>query len=362
MGKSEGNFQKDSPEPGLIALFGSGETTTSGRKIFADLFQALPDSPNVAILETPAGFELNSSQVAGYVGEFLQHRLRNFKPRITLVPARNSESTFSPDNPNIVAPLLEADLIFMGPGSPTYAVRQLRHSLAWDYMIARHRLGAGLALASAAAIAIGAYALPVYEIFKVGEDIHWKEGLDFWGSYGLSLVFIPHWNNRDGGEGLDTSRCFIGQARFDPLMDLLPDSVTVVGIDERTGLIIDLRSGCFRVIGNGRVHVIKDAKEKKFSKDVEFPIAELGTMLQPKPEVGIPPEVWKKALDIQRKSQRGIVEPEEVKALVMEREAARGEENWEKADAIREKISELGWQVKDTHQGTVVEKMDTSSG
>jgi cyanophycinase-like exopeptidase len=362
MDESKGILLKDTPKPGLIALFGSGETTTSGRKIFAELFRTLPDSPNVAILETPAGFELNSSQVAGHVGDFLQHHLQNFKPQITQVPARKRETALSPNNPDIVAPILEADMVFMGPGSPTYAVRQLRDSLAWDYLIARYRLGAGLALASAAAIAISAYALPVYEIFKVGEDIHWKEGLDFFGAYGLSLVFIPHWNNRDGGEGLDTSRCFIGRARFAPLINLLPDSVTVLGIDERTGLIIDLWDECFRVIGDGRIHVIRDAKEKTFSKGVEFPIAELGTLLQLKPEAGVPPEIWKKALGIQRESKSRIIKPEEVKALIMEREAAREEENWEKADAIRERILEMGWQVKDTPHGTVVKKIDSSLG
>ena len=34
-------------------------------------------------------------------------------------------------------------MIFMGPGSPSYAVRQLEDSLTWEYILARHRLGAG---------------------------------------------------------------------------------------------------------------------------------------------------------------------------------------------------------------------------
>ena len=46
-------------------------------------------------------------------------------------------------------------------------------------------------MASAAAIAASAYALPVYEIYKVGEDPHWKPGLDFFSLYGLSLVLVP---------------------------------------------------------------------------------------------------------------------------------------------------------------------------
>ena len=81
-------------------------------------------------------------------------------------------------------PLLEADLIFMGPGSPTYAVRQLQGQPglalhAWRATAWERRL----VLASAAVVAISAYALPVYEIYKVGEDLHWNEGLDFFGLY-----------------------------------------------------------------------------------------------------------------------------------------------------------------------------------
>ena len=72
------------------------------------------------------------------------------------MPARKRGTLDSPDEPQVVAPLLEADLIFMGPGSPTYAVRQLSDSLAWHYLLARHRLGAALVLASAAVIAISA--------------------------------------------------------------------------------------------------------------------------------------------------------------------------------------------------------------
>jgi len=53
-----------------------------------------------------------------------------------------------------------------------------------------------LIFASAAAIAVSRHALPVYEIFKVGEDLHWKLGLDLFGQYGLDLTIVTQWNNR----------------------------------------------------------------------------------------------------------------------------------------------------------------------
>ena len=350
------DFPEDTfPEPGVVALFGSGETSPSGRKIFAHIMRGLPDSPIVAILETPAGFELNSAQVAERIAEYLQHHLQNFEPQIIQVSARKRETEFSPDNPIIAAPILEADLIFMGPGSPTYAVNQLRGSLTWDYLVARHRFGAGLAFASAATIAIGAFALPVYEIYKVGEDIHWKEGLDFFSAYGLSLVLIPHWNNNEGGEELDTSRCFVGQARFDSLLEMLPESAIVVGIDERTGLIIDLEKEICHLVGDGGVTVIRDGVEKFFPKLETIPIYELGNFIKPAPEVGFRLEVWERALKSQQRSLQTQSPPKELLVLVGAREEAREERNWEKADLIRARIEHLGWQVRDTHSGPKID-------
>jgi len=343
-------------EPGPIALFGSGETSPSGQKIFDQLFRQLPASPRVTILETPAGFELNSPRVAGRVGEFLEHRLQNYNPRVSIIPARRRGTPFSPDEPTILEPILRADLIFMGPGSPSYTVRQLQDSLAWQYLIARHRLGAALALASAATIAISAWALPVYEIYKVGEDLHWKPGLDFFGLYGLNLVFIPHWDNTEGGEELDTSRCFMGLARFEPLLEMLPEWITVVGIDEKTGLVIDLKQGECTVVGSGSVTVIRDGREAHFTRSQAFSIARLGDFHMPDPEAGLPPEVYWQAQHAQEAVKRSSQPPAEVMHLVEEREAARQRRSWARADALRAQIAALGWQVMDTGQGPVVEK------
>ncbi len=49
--------------------------------------------------------------------------------------------------------------------------------------------------------------------------------------------------------------------------------------------------------------------------------------------------------------------PEEVKKLVEEREQARKEKNWSKADELRDKIKELGFRVVDTKEGAKIEKI-----
>jgi hypothetical protein len=201
---------------GLVALFGSGETTVIGQRVFDWLLRRLPIPAHAAILETPAGFELNSTRVAERIGEFLERHLQNFSPRVTIVPACKRGTPLSPDEPGIVSPLRTADLIFLGPGSPVYAVRQLQDSLAWRVLTARHRLGAAIVLASSAAVAASACALPVYEIYKVGEDLHWKAGLDFFRRtayrwflcrIGTTLMAGPSWTAAAAGWGRPALSC-----------------------------------------------------------------------------------------------------------------------------------------------------------
>ena len=375
--------------PGPIVFFGSGETSPSGRKVFEAVFQKLPASPKVALLETPAGFELNSAQVIGRVADFLRHRLQNYNPQIKIIPARKRGTDFSPDNPDLVEPLLDADLIFMGPGSPTYAVRQLNGSLAWEMIMARHRLGAALVMASAATIAVSAFALPVYEIYKVGEDLHWKDGLNFFNLYGFPLVFIPHWNNNDGGDELDTSRCFMGQPRFARLMEMLPSDLTVFGIDEKTALVMDMTSGLCEVKGLGHVTLIhtdhhhaddkthpppeiaegpmtdalaevarkREGHVHAYASGQEFKLGECCPFVLPSGGEGLRAEVWIQALDTLKRSgeevDAGI--PQQVLDLVESRQEARARKDWSEADRLREEIAVLGWQVNDTPEGPQVE-------
>jgi hypothetical protein len=344
-------------KPGLIVLIGSGETSASGRRIFDWLLQRLASPVRVAILETPAGFELNSDKVAGRIGDFLGDRLPNYQPQVTIVPARKLGTLQSPESPDIAALIPGSDVVFMGPGSPTYAVRQLAGTLTWQTVVACHRLGASLVLASAAAIAAGSCALPVYEIYKVGEDLHWRDGLDLLAPYGLSLVFVPHWNNQDGGEELDTSRCYMGQARFESLLQLLPPEAAVVGIDEKTALILDLEGGTGRTLGKESVTVLRAGTVKRFGPGTTFPLTELGPFEKPEPAVGLPPEVWQgvvRALEQSRVAQEPTPTPG-VLSLVEQREAARSNRDWRAADDLRDQILKLGWQVQDTRQGPKLE-------
>ena len=335
--------------PGLITLMGSGETAPGGRVLYETAFERLPRPVKVAIMETPAGFELNSSYVANRVSEFIQHRLQNYSPEVTVIPARRRDSELGTNNPDVLRPILDADCVFMGPGSPSYAVRHLAGSRAWDMIQARHRLGACLAFASSAAIAVGASAVPIYEIYKVGEDPRWIPGLDLMGDFGLKIACITHWNNTEGGANLDTSRCYVGRSRMEALLPRLPGGTTVVGIDEHTALTLDFSGQSCQVVGRGEVTLIRDGEMRVFAPGPDFSMSELGSVRIPEASQGIRPDVWAEAVEAQRAEPQQL--SEEAEELIAEREEARRTKDWHRADTLRDRLSDMGYAVVDTPDG-----------
>ncbi|WP_448576710.1 cysteinyl-tRNA synthetase [Thermomicrobium sp.] len=264
--------QQESRLPGTIALIGSGETAHAGRQAFAALFAQLPPPVRVAIMETPAGFQPNAALVARRLAQFLYEHLPEFQPEVRFVPARRRGSVYDPDSSLVAEPLEWADCVVAGPGSPTYMVRQLAGTLTWRLLVERWSSGLRLAFASAAALAISRFTLPVYEIFKAGADLHWVEGLDLLGSLGYSLAIVPHWNNREGGDELDTSRCFMGQERFAALRRLLPSGTVILGIDEHTACVLDFAARSGRVLGSGTVTLLTPEREFVFHRGERFPL------------------------------------------------------------------------------------------
>ena len=338
---------------GNIAFLGSGETSLAGGRVFEQLARQINTPLRIAVMETPAGFELNSGLVAEKVADFLRIRLANYHPQVEVIAARKKGSTFSPDDPEICAPLLRANLIFMGPGSPTYAIRQLQGSLAWELIRARHRLGATLVFASAATIAVGTFGLPVYEIYKVGQDVHSLPGLDIFGDMDTPLSSVPHWNNTDGGADVDTSRCFVGMERFAEWCQILPADHTVLGLDEHTGIIMDFIKRECQVVGVSSVSLVRACDPKIYPSGTSFPLSEIGPLLQPDSSgEGISDSAWELALNVPEPvSADTETPPAEVLTLAEARMTARSRKDWSASDDLRRQISSLGWNIQDTPDG-----------
>jgi cyanophycinase-like exopeptidase len=205
---------------------------------------------NIVIISSPAGFQPNVKAVHEEISQFFQISLANFHPQVQIIYANSRQEA---NNPDLLLPLKSADYIFIGPGSPTYAVKNLKDTLLYQEVLSCVARGTSLSLSSAAVIAFSRFCLPVYEIYKAGFSLYWEEGLNFYDKIFQKLTVIPHFNNQEGGKKLDTSCCFMGKDRFDQLAKLLSEGEKLWGIDELTAAVIDLKSKEIKVMGKGNL-------------------------------------------------------------------------------------------------------------
>ncbi|OGV96631.1 hypothetical protein A2W24_01565 [Microgenomates group bacterium RBG_16_45_19] len=236
-----------------LTLFGSGEISSVGRQIHEHALTLLgKSSVKIVLISTPAGFQPNVRAVYGEIRRFFLAKLPNFHPQVTSIFANHRDQA---NQPQLIEPLYTADYIFTGPGSPTYAVNHLQNTLLYSALVQRLKTGqASLSLSSAATIAFSKFALPVYEIYKVGSLLHWQTGLNGFNHLFKELTVIPHLNNTEGGRKTDTSYCFMGRRRYLKLQKLLPVNHLIWGIDEQTAVTIDLATNQPSVQGKGQVH------------------------------------------------------------------------------------------------------------
>lgn len=256
---------------GIIALMGSGELTQSMVRVHMDLIKSLSPPVKAVFLDTPAGFQLNVDQISRKACDYFSKHLQQ---SMTVASYKSSGDTDPYEAEKAFQILREADFILIGPGSPTYAVRQWQQSPIPEILIQRIEAGACLVVASAASLTIGRFTLPVYEIYKVGEPLHWIEGINILGHFGLDLVLIPHWNNAEGGTH-DTRYCYMGEPRFRVLESLLPEEIPIFGLDEHTACLVDLEKGQATVRGIGRGTLRFRGSEKTFEKGKTFPLEKL---------------------------------------------------------------------------------------
>ena len=148
-------------------------------------------------------------------------------------------------------------------------------SRALSYLRQQILTGTSVSFASAAAIAMGRYTLPVYEIFSAGIDLHWLEGLNFFSNWGLNLTIIPHWNNTEGGRDIDTRYSYMGEKRFNQLLQILPDPTTLLGIDEQTACILDFNSQTGKVMGIGTISIKTTQHDIRFESGQTFAFSQL---------------------------------------------------------------------------------------
>lgn len=373
-----------------LVLMGSGETSPTMVTPHQNILKEI-NGPKL-ILDTPYGFQENadelSSRIESYFSVNVGHKTEPIKLR--------SKSANSSELATAISQINSAAWVFTGPGSPTYALDTWKSTGASEALKALLNRGT-LVVSSAAALTVGTHTMPVYEMYKVGNDPYWVDGLNLLGiATGLSAAVIPHFNNAEGGTH-DTRYCYIGERRIRTLEDQLPADVFILGIDEHTGVRFDIEEKTAHVFGKGAMTVRMGGTEWKVESGNFLTVDEIlkhtGVRLASAPnisksvltaqyvsellEAGNVNDAVEALLDLD-KVERDIDTRAQVHALVTRlgelaaspkvdietivgpyieallaaRESARKSGNWSEADAIRDRLVELKVSIKDSKDGS----------
>ncbi len=380
----------------VLTILGSGETSPTMVTPHQKTFARLGTDVRAVLLDSPYGFQENADELTEKAQQYFRESVGR---EVGVVSFRSAPPADPAGHAQEMARLRAADWVFAGPGSPSYALRTWKGSAVPEALHARLAEGGAVTFASAAALKLGALTIPVYEVYKVGESPYWLEGLDVVGrATGLNAAVVPHWNNAEGGTH-DTRFCWQGERRLVMLEDQLPDGVFVLGVDEHTGLVMDLDTGDCEVVGRGTVVVRVHGDEWVVPTGERLTIDQIAEhgkgsgAATPEPVVAAAPSSLDASAvdsaladgdvagalaavgelerlaesDAERAEVRSLIarigasvgEPVDVtetvrplvEVLLSLRAQARADKRWSDSDAIRDGLADAGIEVRDTPDG-----------
>ena len=229
---------------GPLLLAGSGEFRSPMVPVDAELLRHTPGSPaKVAIVPTAAGLEVS---VASWIRDGIAH----FTALGCEAYGVRAIDRASVEDPEHVAAIEAADLVYLSGGSPGYLVETLRDSAVWRAIVGVWQRGGALAGSSAGAMAFGEWTL-VRREGQIGRmPAYWEPGLNLMPGIGV----IPHYDR-------------FGPERTRARIDDAPSVLTVLGIDEDT--VILSTGGVARVLGRRTVEVWRDGLANVFESGAE---------------------------------------------------------------------------------------------
>ncbi len=224
------------PQPGPLALVGSGEYLPQMSAIDGALLEGLGSGPKrVALLPTASGLEAGMPACWNRMGVAHFEGLGAQATPVPLVAPADAH------NAQVLAALEGADMYYFSGGNPEYVIETIRGTPAWDAIARGWQAGAALAGCSAGAMMLGGYTLSVRSVMR-GQAPRWVPAL------GIvpELVIMPHF---------DRMADFAGEQMFRAILASAPAGVTLVGVDEDTALIRAGAPGLWRVEGRQTVSV-----------------------------------------------------------------------------------------------------------
>lgn len=373
---------------GLITLMGSGEISPTMVKVHRAILERY-EAPRCVFVDTPFGFQANADEITTKVIDYFSTSLNT---EVEVASMRSAANSSGASIERMLEQVRSADYLFSGPGSPSYALRNWAQVGFGDAVASVLSSGGSVTLASAAAVTAGTNSVPVYEIYKVGEEPFWVKGLDVLRAIGIGSTVIPHYDNAEGGTH-DTRYCYLGQDRFDFLRSQLDEDIVVVGVDEHTALMFDTSERTAEVIGRGSAHFLRGSFYRGLPAGSKVALADcLPPNTWQGPSVEPPTPIERMDFDaaiangdaagaveaalrsegsagsdraalrgmISRlgdAAETGLADPRAVvggyiEALLELRDRARLQQQWAEADFIRDKLTELSVTVTDTETGT----------
>ena len=276
------------PHCRILAIIGSGETSPTMVTVHRELVSRLGlNSPQAVVLATPYAFQENADDVSARAQRYFADSV-SLRVRVAAGTSPRADPGMAPpligedeeDEGRQAAGLRAADWVFAGPGSPSYALAHWQAGPVAAVLRDRVLAGDGLTvLASAAAATAGQFTVPVYEVYKAGGAPRWLAGLDLLGALGLTVAVIPHYDNAEGGR-YDTRHCYLGERRLAVMERELPADAAVLGVDEHTAVLIDLRTEGIEIRGRGGVTVRRAGDSVVLPSGTRLSVTELRDLVQ----------------------------------------------------------------------------------
>lgn len=154
----------------------------------------------------------------------------------------------SANDEGIARSLRAARLIYLLGGFPHYLGQTLKSSCAWQAVLDAYRNGAVIAGSSAGAMVMCQFYYDPYE-----GELH--EGLNLL----PNALLLPHHNT-------------FGKKWASQLLQQV-SAVTLLGIDEQTGILDDGKNKSWTVYGRGGVTLYRDGKVEAYEAERIFPLA-----------------------------------------------------------------------------------------
>jgi hypothetical protein len=357
---------------GVLAILGSGETAPGMTKIHREILKSVQPK-NAVNVDTAYGFQLNVPQMSEKLEEYFD---RSLHLKMTTLHFPSYERASELERTLFKQQIRQADYVFAGPGSPTYALAQWAPlHFEEDLLSVLDKAGA-LSFASAASLTLGAYTAPIYEVYKVGDPApRWRTGLNLLEGLGLQCVVIPHFDNNEGGN-YDTRFCYLGEVRLVALEEQLPDNVATFGVDEHTAAIIDVATDTITVKGRSHAYWRRHGEQRTLANGTTTHLEELRnirtaptarTVVDDAPSDLGPVDLARIAagdgedatnalarlVQLAATGGEGYIDPSPlIEGILKTRVSARSSGQYQLADELRDVLTTAGFEIRDEPDGS----------